>query len=176
MNIITFSIVLGLLLSVDAFSLSLVICEFLTIKKKVFFIIMVGLFHFIMPCMGALFGYKLGFFLVISEDIIFGSLLIFLGLQMLFNILYKDETERELSIYGIILIAFGVALDSFTIGLGLGIKNEFQILYPVVFAAVTMTCTYLGLDFGKYLSKLIGKYFEIIASIILIIFGFIQFF
>lgn len=176
MNIITFNLLLGLFLSADAFSIALVISDYLNKRKTFLFIMFVSMFHFIMPILGAIIGNKFKVFLTINSNILFGFILMFLGFQLLINVFKDSEETFEFSIYEIIMVSFSVALDSFTLGFGLSIDQKFTILSPISFSIISATCTYIGLIIGKYVNNYFGIYFKISGALALIFFGIIQFF
>lgn len=145
----------GLALSLDAFSLSIIYGTIIKEKKTILLIsIIVGIFHFLMP----LLGYFLSslFIIKIISKINILSFLIFLilGLEMFFSKNNENDLINLNSIYSIIVFAFTVSIDSFSIGIALTNKD---ILIPIIIFSITsFFFTYLGLNIGKKLSKIKG--------------------
>ena len=91
---------------------------------------------------------------------------------MLFGI--KDLNNNKTSITGIyqaLLFAFSVSIDSFSMGIGLGLHEENIILCGLLFSIFSFLFTKLGLDFGRKLTIKFGKIANIVGSIILLILG-----
>lgn len=153
----------------DTFALSIFLGTIVNKKQGLMLIIFVGLFHFFMPIMGSILGYKIGNIISINGDLIYGIILLLLSLQIFIS-LYKEEEIPNLQTFEIILLAYGVAIDSFSIGFGLSFSNNDSILLSsVIFLISSMIFTYLGLIIGKYSSNLVGIYSKTFGGILLLI-------
>ena len=106
--------------------------------------------------------------------IILGIILIFIAIQIVVDIIKKEEEKFNLSLLGMLLFAFGVSLDSFSVGLGIKAITDNIYLAMSLFAVCSFIFTYGGLIIGKYASKLLGTYANIIGAIILFILGIIH--
>ena len=151
MSLIYFFVGLGL--SMDAFSLSLSLGT--TSPKKNIILktsIIVGLFHFIMPILGYLIGNILKNRLIGINYITF-LVFIFIALELYRN--RNEENKSILNLITIILIAFTVSIDSFTVGIVFGLNSEYIIISSIVFSIISSLSTYIGLYLGK---KLKDKY------------------
>lgn len=159
---------IGLSLSMDAFSLSLAYGTN-QINKKSKLSIMVGLFHFIMPLIGSFIGSLILSIIKIKPNIIVSIILSFIGISM---IIKKEEQISPIkTIIELILFSFAVSLDSFSVGIGLkGITNNI-VISSVIFSITAGTITYLGLLLGNKISKKIGFISQIIGGIFLILIG-----
>ncbi len=168
-----FSIFLiGIALSMDTFSLSLGVGMFgITNKKALKLTLMVGAMHFIMPFLGMNLGDKLIKIFEIKYDILLGFVLIIIAIQMIIDIIRKEEEKFNLSLGGILLFAFGVSLDSFSLGLGLKAITTNIYLAMSVFAICSCVFTYLGILLGRVANKVLGVYANILGAIILFIMG-----
>lgn len=160
----------ALALSFDAFSLSIIYGTIIREKnKRLILAISVGLFHFFMPLLGYLLGNIFVLNLIKNTNIISFIIFIFLGLEMFFN---KDE-EQIISLTkatNILLFAFTVSIDSFSVGIVLSNKN---ILIPIMlFSTVSFLFTFVGLVIGNKLDKLLGKYTTKLGGLILILLSF----
>jgi manganese efflux pump family protein len=141
--------------------------------KQVFNIgVTVGIFHIIMP----LFGIVAGRFLSQQFDqiagYIGGGLLMVLGLQMIISSLRKESESLLTPVgFGLILFALSVSLDSFSVGMSLGIYGAKTWLVLICFGAGAMLMSWIGLVIGRQVQGWIGKYGEIFGGTILVFFS-----
>lgn len=168
-----FSIILiGIALSMDTFSLSLSMGMFnVSNKKALRLALIVGFMHFVMPFLGMILGDKLIEIFEIKYDILLGFILIIIALQMIVDIIRHEEEKFNLSLIGMFVFAFGVSLDSFSLGLGLKAITSNIYLAMSIFAICSALFTYMGIIVGKFANKLLGIYANIIGAIILFILG-----
>lgn len=165
-------LIIGTCLSIDAFSISTVIGMYnLSIKKTLQASIVVGVFHFIMPLIGVILSYQITKYLSIPTDLILGIILLLISLQMFIEYIRPSNKEISLNGLGIFLFAFGVSLDSFSIGLGLSAITNNLLLSSTVFSIVSFSFTFLGLTIGKYINKVLKKYSYLIGTIFLFLLG-----
>ena len=159
-------------LSLDAFSLAIIYGTIIKDKKILLSISMtVGLFHFFMP----LFGYFTSNLLILkilpSTNVLSFDIFIILGLEMIFG-KNDDELLNLSKLPNILLFAFTVSLDSFSVGIAISSRNEAIILPIFLFSITSFLFTYVGLMIGKNLNGLFGKYTNIIGGILLILLSF----
>lgn len=164
-------LLIGISLSMDTFSLSLTLGTVSENKLIKILPLFVGIFHFFMPIIGNIIGITLINLLDLASNIILGTVLIVLGINLAIHY-FKDETaEINLNIIGVIIFALIVSIDSFSVGLGINdITNNYYIA-SIIFALCSAAFTYLGIIIGKYSSKLIGKYAIILGIFLLLILG-----
>ena len=164
-------LLIGISLSMDTFSLSLTLGTVSENKLIKILPLFVGIFHFFMPLLGNFIGITLINLLNLASNIILGTVLIVLGINLAIHY-FKDETaEINLNIIGILIFALSVSIDSFSVGLGINdITNNYYIA-SIIFALCSAAFTYLGIIIGKYSSKLIGKYAIILGIFLLLILG-----
>ena len=165
---------IGIALSMDTFSLSLSLGTLIDYKSIFKLSFIVGIMHFIMPFLGSLIGNKIIVFLEISCDFLMGIILAFIGIQMLIDILQKEESNFQLSTLGMFLFALGVSLDSFSIGFGINAITTNKYLAMMIFALCSFSFTFLGVSLGKFASKILGSIANVIGAIILIVLGIIH--
>lgn len=166
MNFITI-ILIGLSLSMDAFSLSLLYGSKKINNDKLFkLVITVGIFHFIMPLLGHFLGNRILILVKISSSILMFIILILVGIQMILDSFKKEENIKN---EGVILFALAVSMDSFSIGISLGELVNSLLLAPIVFMIISATSTYVGLKLGNFISNKIGKYATLIGGAFLIL-------
>ena len=165
-------LIIGVCLSIDAFSVSTVIGMYdLSIKKTLKASITVGIFHFVMPLLAVILSNEITKFLSIPTDLILGIILLLISLQMFIEYIKPSNKEISLNKFGLFLFAFGVSLDSFSVGLGLKAITDNLLLSSTVFSVVSFSFTFLGLTIGKYINKVLKKYSYLIGTIILFIIG-----
>lgn len=170
-------ILIAVSLSMDAFSLSLAYgVNNLSKKDCLSLSLSVGVFHFIMPIIGMLFGNILLNIIKIRIEIIVFIIFMYIGINMFIEVFKNDNDTSIKNIFDILLFAFAVSLDSFSIGIGIrGITNNI-ILSCLLFTLFSFIFTYIGLNIGSKLYYRLGKLANIIGSIILIVLSFIYMF
>ena len=85
-------LLIGISLSMDAFSLSLIYgMNNLNNKQKLSLSIIVGIYHFIMPLIGLQFGYLINKIDVISIDIIASIILTYIGIDLIISNIVKKK-------------------------------------------------------------------------------------
>ena len=154
----------------DAFSLSLAYGTNKISKNKIILLsLVVGLFHFFMPITGSLIGIPISN-LVHKANFIVGIIFIMLAIEMFIS---KDEENKITitNILSIIIFAFTVSIDSFTVGIGLSLTNKNIIIPSIIFSMTSFIFTLLGLILGKKLSKTFGKKAIYLGIIILLVLG-----
>lgn len=167
-------LIIGTCLSIDAFSIATVIGMYNPSLKKTFASsLTVGIFHFVMPLIGVFLSYQITKILSIETDLILGIILLLISLQMFIEYIKPSNKEISLNKFGMILFAFGVSLDSFSVGLGLNAITDNLLLSSTVFSVVSFSFTFLGLTIGKYINKVLKKYSYLVGTIFLFIIGLI---
>ena len=168
-----FSIILiGIALSMDTFSLSLSVGILdVNNKKALKLALIVGVMHFIMPLIGMFLGTKLIKLLELKADILLGIILLIIAIQMTIDLIKKEEPNFNLNILGMFLFALGVSLDSFSVGIGLEALTNSRYLAMLIFSICSFSFTFMGVILGRYASKIMGTYANILGIIILFILG-----
>lgn len=156
-------------LSMDAFSLALAYGTNRPTKTKCYIIsILVGIFHFIMPNIGAIIGKLIVSKYIINTDLLVAIIFLILALQMILS-KNKEKKEELTNIYNSILFAFAVSIDSFSVGIALGISSANLLVAPIIFAIISFLFTICGLLLGKKLSEILGTKANYIGIIILLL-------
>ena len=165
-------LIIGVSLSVDAFSVSTCLGIYnLSLKKIINISTAVGIFHFIMPLLGFILSNQILKYLSINANLVLGIILTLISLQMFIEYVKPSEKEISLTKTGIFLFGFGVSLDSFSIGLGLKAITNNLILSSTIFMICSFSFTFLGLTLGKYINKLLKTYSFLFGTILLFILG-----
>lgn len=159
-------ILIGISLSMDAFSLALAYgITGINNKQKIILSIIVGIYHFIMPLIGYGFGNLINQFSLISNDFIASLILLLIGLDLIFS---KEKAEINIAPIGLLLFGLSVSIDSLTVGIGLKAITNNIILAPIIFSITSLLFTYLGLYLGNIIGHKIGTYSKKVGGIILI--------
>lgn len=168
-------IIIAISLSMDAFSLALIYgIQGMNKIEKTYLSIIVGIYHFIMPLIGIVFGTILTKINIISIDIIAMIILIYIGIDLIISNI-KKEDKIEISKIGFIIFGLSVSIDSLTIGIGLkAITNQF-FLSSLTFSLTSTIFTFLGLSLGNIIGGNLGSYSKILGGIILIIIAILLF-
>ena len=143
-------------LGMDAFSVGLGMGMYKLRLRQIFSIgITVGFFHVWMPLVGMFAGKFLSEKFGTFASLLGGILLILLGLQMIWGGLKKDEENTLAPVgFGLLLFALSVSLDSFSLGLTLGIYGAKTILVIAFFGVAAHHLNMVGIDARKEISRL----------------------
>ena len=166
--LIYFFIAVGL--SMDAFSLALAYgTNQIKLSKMCILSIFVGIFHFFMPYFGSILGSAfLENFIMIADKIV-AIVFLILAIEMFLS---RNESKKGMitNFLSILFFSFTVSIDSFSVGLALGITQKSIILACIIFSITSAFFTFLGLLSGKKLSEKFGKkaiYFGILILTLL---------
>ena len=168
-------LLIGITLSMDAFSLAFIYGMIgMTKKQKIFLSVIVGIYHFIMPLIGLSFGTILDNINIISIDIIASLILIYIGIDLIISN-SKEEDRLEVTKVGFIIFGLSVSIDSLTVGIGLKAITDSYLISSIVFSLSSLIFTYLGLTLGNIIGNKVGSYSKLIGGIILIVIAIIMF-
>lgn len=166
-------LLLAVALGMDAFSACLGIgLNGLRLRKIVMISLLIGFFHALMPFLGILIGdfinEVVGQIAVISSGIV----LIVIGLEMISWLFFPSSKElKPPQRFGLLLFVLSVSLDSFTVGLSLGMVGLRVAFTLLVFAGVAASMSFAGLILGKKIQMVVGQYGRVIGGVILLVFG-----
>lgn len=166
-------IIMAFALSMDAFSVGLGMGMYRIRLRQILKIgITIGLFHVLMPLLGMITGRFLSERFGEIAALIGGGLLLLLGLHMI----WSGFREQEESVFapvgaGLLLFALSVSLDSFSVGLTLGIYGAKIVFVLISFGIGACILTWLGLLLGRKVQGWLGTYSEALGGSILLIFG-----
>lgn len=164
--------ILAVGLSMDAFSLAMIYGTLdLKSNMRKLMSIMVGIFHFFMPLLGYQIGELILKVIRVNPDVLVGIIFIILGLEMLLSLKKEEKVKVLTGMFSVILFAFTVSIDSFSIGIGFGVANVKMLLPCIIFSLTSAIFTYVGVILGKKLSDRFGSITTLIGSVILIILG-----
>ena len=164
---------MALALGMDAFSVGLALgLQPLRFKRIALIGMTVGIFHVLMPFIGIILGSFISKQLEGIAIVLAGILLCGIGAQMIFQT-FQQKTKQILAPtgFGLVLFAISVSLDSFPVGLSLGLSGAVAFFILIIFAIVTCCLTWVALLVGRRANHLLGAYSEVIGGSILFGFG-----
>lgn len=164
-------------LSMDAFSLAILYGTLDFKKKKALTLSSsVGIFHFFMPLLGNFIGIIILKLLPLKPNILVGIIFFIIAIQMILSIFKEEEIVDLKGIFAMILFAFTVSVDSFSVGIGMSAIANNYILAVSIFAITSAFFTYLGLRLGSKLTEKFGKVSTLLGSIVLLCLSFVYLF
>lgn len=168
---------MGIGLSMDAFSLSILYGTLnLSKRKQRQLSVIVGMYHFIMPCFGNITGKLFLSSLIFHVEYLVGTIFLLLSIQMLCSLKKQEELTILTSVFSLLLFGFTVSMDSFSVGVALGALKYNLWLSCIIFSLTSAVFTYTGLKIGATFSDRYGKYATILGSIILFLLSLSYFF
>lgn len=177
LNTFLTTLLVGVSLSMDAFSLSLIYgTQKISNRSKLILSVIVGLYHFFMPLLGLLFGNIIVNYLIIDISILVAIIFLIIGIEMIISSFKVKEDYLFVSLSGFLIFGFSVSVDSFTTGIGLNVINSNYLQVSILFCLVSAIFTFLGLILGDRLERYFGKFSTIIGGLTLIFLGINYFF
>ena len=170
-NAILTTILVGISLSMDAFSLSLIYGTLnITTKNKVLISFIVGIYHFIMPLLGLSIGsFLIKYLTLFNLNFLVAIIFIIIGIELIISN-YKDKKIVPLeNIISFLIFGLSVSIDSFTTGIGLNIINNNFISVSTTFCLISALFTFVGLNIGDKISRKYGQTATLFGGIILIL-------
>ncbi len=160
-------------LGMDAFSIGIGMGMFQLRLRQILYIgIVVGIFHVWMPLLGMMTGKFLSNTFGTFATYAGGILLIVLGIQMFLSSFKEEETTLVSPVgFGLVLFALSVSLDSFSVGLSLGIFGARTVAAVACFGFAATVLTWAGLLIGRRFQGVLGTYSEALGGSILFLFG-----
>lgn len=155
-------VLIGISLSIDAFSLSFSIglnnSNFNKYKK---YALIVGIYHFLMPLFGYMFKNIVNSILFIPSKILFITIILFIIIGIIID---KKDNIKVINPY---IFGFTVSIDSFSIGIALS-KNTI-LLGSIMFSVISSIFTFYGFNLSSKLKHNLNGKSKIISVIILLI-------
>lgn len=161
-------------LALDGFSVSLGLgMQRLRLLHVLFISLLIGFFHLLFPLLGITIGFIVSVQVHSVATFFSGIILLLIGLHMLFSPLQQEETisftiRRR---YQLLTIALVVSLDSFPVGISLGLRNVHTFLAIATIGLIATTLSCIGMIIGKRVTSVFGTYSEMIGGVILLLFG-----
>ena len=170
MNDFVTCILIGISLSMDAFSLALIYGTYgFSTKNQIIISFIVGIFHFFMPLFGLYFGNLLMHSFYFNANLVVGIIFFIIGLEMILSIHKEEKVSILSSFFGYIFFGFTVSIDSFTTGIGLFIITNHYYMVVTIFMLCSSFFTFLGFFLGDKLNQCFGKYATFLGGVIMIV-------
>jgi putative Mn2+ efflux pump MntP len=135
----------------------------------------VGVFHVIMPLIGAELGEHLHQSLGNVTNLL-GALVLFgIGVQMIYHVFRKEDRygpPLQSTGIGLVVYALSVSVDSLSAGFSLGVFDVDEWVAAAMFGVFGAVLSALGLAFGRKAGRHLGQYGEAVGGLVLIAFGF----
>ena len=163
-------LIIGISLSMDAFSLALAYGT-LGISRKEIIILssIVGIYHFFMPLIGNKIGEIIFSYIKISSTLIVFLILLFIGINLIKESFEKCEINKKITISSLLLFGLAVSIDSFSVGVGLEKITNLHIESSIIFMICSFIFTFIGLILGKKINQKLGSIATLCGGTILII-------
>lgn len=167
-------LIMALALGMDAFSLGIGIglkgIRLLHIARLG---LIIALFHIVMPVIGMITGHYMSGLLGHVATVAAGVLLLLLGAHMIYNSFRKDSLMPldYRTLWGTTLFALSVSIDSFSVGVSMGMFATDLVLTVLMFGFFGGSMAILGLLLGRKVSRNLGEYGEACGGVILFAFG-----
>lgn len=167
-------LIMALALGMDAFSLGIGIgMKGIRLLDVVKLSLVIGIFHVLMPLAGMFAGHYVSFLLGHIATVAAGVLLLALGGHMIYSSV-RGEEVRSIdygSLSGLLLFALSVSIDSFSVGISLGMFAADRAISVLLFGAAGTVMSVLGLLLGRGVGRTLGGYGEALGGAILFTFG-----
>lgn len=166
---------LGLSLSMDAFSVS-VISGTLIAKRKILnsfkISLSFGFFQFIMPVLGYITGIKFLKYISDFDHIIAFFILFIIGIKIIYESRKLEKTIDITKLSVLFFLSLATSFDAYAIGLTFSLL-EIKVLTPsLIIGFTTFSVCLTGFYLGNKIKKIFGNKLELIAGVILIFIGF----
>jgi putative Mn2+ efflux pump MntP len=166
--------IMAVALGLDAFSLGIGIgmkgirlLDILKISATI------AIFHVVMPLMGMFAGQYASSLLGNVAAVSGGILLIVLGAHMIYSSFKGEEIQSfdHRTLWGLMVFALSVSVDSFSVGVSLGLFASDVVLTILFFGSMGGLMSILGLLLGRRVGSWVGEYGEAFGGVILLAFG-----
>lgn len=134
---------------------------------------MVALFHILMPLLGIFAGQYVGVLLGDLARYASGGLLLLLGLHMILSSFKSGgfQSINHRSLWGSLLFSLSVSIDSFSVGVSMGMFHSNLVLTVLTFGFFGGIMSLMGLGLGRKMGQRLGDYGEAAGGAILFAFG-----
>ncbi|MFC5647771.1 manganese efflux pump MntP family protein [Paenibacillus solisilvae] len=167
-------LIIALALGMDAFSLGIGIgLKGIRLRDIIKLSAIIALFHILMPLMGMVTGQYVSTLLGGVATHVAGILLLLLGGHMIYSSLRGEAVQSfdHRTVWGMLVFALSVSIDSFSVGISLGMFAADVLLTVLLFGFFGGLMSILGLMLGRRASSSLGEYGEACGGVILFTFG-----
>lgn len=165
---------IGVGLSMDAFSIAISLGTMkLTKAKKLVIALLFSFMHFLLTILALFISDSLSQVFNINFNVFLILIFFYFGYVMIFNE-NKTEEKNEYKFLNIVLLAFSVSVDSFSVGLVLKVSEISILSSAIIFSACSFLATSLGLTLGEYGAKCLKNKAPILGGLIFWVFAFVN--
>jgi putative Mn2+ efflux pump MntP len=167
-------LVMAFALGLDAFSLGIGIgLKGIRLLDVLKLSVVIGSFHVLMPLMGMFTGQYMSELLGDVATTAGGALLLLLGGHMIYSSIRGEsaQTFNHRTAWGTLILALSVSIDSFSVGVSLGMFATDIVLTVLMFGFFGGFLSIVGLMLGRRVGRNLGEYGEACGGIILFAFG-----
>jgi putative Mn2+ efflux pump MntP len=167
-------LVMAVALGMDAFSLGIGIgLKGVRLRDVVKLSTIIAIFHVLMPLGGMITGQYVSSLLGGIATSAAGALLLLLGGHMVYSSLRGEAVDSidHRTVWGMLVFSFSVSIDSFSVGVSLGMFSAHVLLTVLMFGFFGGLMSVLGLMLGQRASRSLGAYGEAFGGVILFAFG-----
>jgi putative Mn2+ efflux pump MntP len=167
-------LVMAVALGMDAFSLGIGIgLKGVRLRDVVKLSTIIAIFHVLMPLGGMITGQYVSSLLGGIATSAAGALLLLLGGHMVYSSLRGEAVDSidHRTVWGMLVFSFSVSMDSFSVGVSLGMFSAHVLLTVLMFGFFGGLMSVLGLMLGRRASQSLGGYGEALGGVILFAFG-----
>ncbi|WP_445783422.1 manganese efflux pump MntP [Sporolactobacillus caesalpiniae] len=167
--------IMAIALGMDAFSVCMGMgMTVFRLKRAAWAGMWIGLFHILMPLIGIVLGHLLSARFGTIAEMAGGLLLLMIGFQMILSLI-RPSSVRSGNSYtseaSLLIFAFSVSIDSFSVGLSMGLFRAKLLATVFLFGLTSMIMAWTGFYIGRTTGKFFGKYGEALGGIILFVLG-----
>ena len=170
-------LLLALVVGFDAFSVCLGIgLQPLRLKKVASIGLSIGFFHMLMPLLGILVGSFLMGWVTHLAELLSGLLLFGIGAYMTIHTFAEERRAlqpKKITNLTIIMLAFSVSIDSFPVGISLGMFGFRTTLTILLFGGISTLMAWVSLLIGKKVQRNLDRSLAWVGGSILCILGLI---
>lgn len=135
-----------------------------------------GVIEAITPVIGWAIGNAASSFVESWDHWIAFTLLLVLGLHMIYNGVKQDDEEPEEkagqhSFLILAVTAFATSIDALAVGVGLAFVDVNILVAAAAIGLATMTMVTIGVMLGRVLGTMVGKRAEIVGGVVLMLVG-----
>jgi putative Mn2+ efflux pump MntP len=167
-------LVMAVALGMDAFSLGIGIgLKGVRLRDVLKLSTIIAIFHVLMPLGGMITGQYVGSLLGGIATSAAGALLLLLGGHMVYSSLRGEAVDSidHRTVWGMLVFSFSVSIDSFSVGVSLGMFSAHILLTVLMFGFFGGLMSVFGLMLGRRVSRSLGGYGEALGGVILFAFG-----
>jgi putative Mn2+ efflux pump MntP len=167
-------LVIAVALGMDAFSLGVGIgLKGVRLRDIMKLSTIIAIFHVLMPLGGMMTGHYVSELLGGIATSAAGALLLLLGAHMVYSSLRGEAVDSidHRTVWGMLVFSFSVSIDSFSVGISLGMFSAHILLTVLMFGLFGGLMSVLGLLLGRQASRSLGGYGEALGGVILFGFG-----